>query len=114
MQNSFFKTSNAIPTISVSLKALATATVIAATVLVSSAHAKSLGRPCTSAPESQWLTKQELQTKIAALGYNVQKIKIDKGCAEFYTLGNDGSKIELFVDPTNGNIVGQIVGDSKK
>lgn len=72
------------------------------------ARAGSLGRPCTSAPESQWLPMKDLQAKVEALGYKVQKAKLKKACGELYTIDKNGAQVELFVDPTNGNIVGQL------
>jgi hypothetical protein len=72
------------------------------------AHAGSLGRPCTTAPESQWLSVGELQAKVEAQGYKVQKAKLKKACGELYTLDRNGQQVELFVDPTNGNIVGRL------
>jgi hypothetical protein len=72
------------------------------------AQAGSLGRPCTSASQNQWLSMQDLQAKVEALGYRVQKAKLAKACGEFYALDKSGNRIELFVDPTNGEIVGQL------
>ncbi|MGE0750318.1 MAG: PepSY domain-containing protein [Variibacter sp.] len=71
-------------------------------------QAGSLGRPCTSAPQAQWLSMEDLQAKVEALGYKVQKAKIAKACGEFYTIDKTGNRVELFVDPTNGQIVGQL------
>ncbi|MFN3657874.1 MAG: PepSY domain-containing protein [Pseudolabrys sp.] len=82
-----------------------------AAVLVGSAvaaQAGSLGRPCTNAPESQWLPMQTLQAKVEALGYKVQKAKLKKACGELYTVDKSGAQVELFVDPTNGEIVGKL------
>jgi hypothetical protein len=84
--------------------AITAATLAAATA----AEAGSLGRPCTSAPQSQWLSIEALQSKIEALGYKVQKAKLKNACGELYTLDKTGSRVELFVDPTNGAIVGQL------
>jgi len=83
---------------------------IGATLLGSAAaaHAGSLGRPCTTAPESQWLSINELRAKIEAQGYQVRKAKLKKACGELYALDKNGQQIELFVDPTNGKIVGQL------
>lgn len=72
------------------------------------AQAGSLGRPCTSAPESQWLPMQALQAKVEALGYKVQKAKLKAACGEIYTIDKTGNRVELFVDPTNGDIVGKL------
>ncbi len=72
------------------------------------AQAGSLGRPCTSAPQAQWLPMQELQAKVEALGYKVQKAKLKNACGELYTIDKNGGRVELFVDPSNGQIVGQL------
>jgi len=72
------------------------------------AQAGSLGRPCTAAPESQWLSLDALKAKTEAQGYKVQKAKLRNACGELYTLDNNGNRVELFVDPTNGQIIGQM------
>ena len=70
------------------------------------AQAKSLGRPCTAAPESQYLPATELKAKIEAQGYTVKEVEVEKACAEVYALDKNGARVELFLDPTNGSIVG--------
>ena len=67
------------------------------------ANAGSLGRPCTAAPQSQWLSLDAIQTKVEALGYKVQKAKLKAACGELYTIDRNGSRVELFVDPTSGS-----------
>ncbi len=72
------------------------------------ANAGSLGRPCTSAPQSRWLSLDAIQAKVEALGYRVQKAKLKAACGELYTIDKNGGRVELFVDPTTGAIVGQL------
>lgn len=72
------------------------------------ADAGGLGRPCTAAPQSQWLSLEALQTKVEALGYKVQKAKLKNACGEIYALDKNGARVELFVDPTSGEIAGQL------
>lgn len=72
------------------------------------AHADSLGRPCTTASPQQWLPLETLQAKVEAQGYTVQKGKLKSACGEFYVRDKNGGRVELFVDPTNGNIVGKL------
>jgi hypothetical protein len=72
------------------------------------AEAGSLGRPCTTAPQTEWLSLEVLQTKVEALGYKVQKAKLKNACGEIYALDKNGARVELFVDPTSGAIVGQL------
>ena len=84
--------------------------IIAAAALVSLsafsiARAESLGRPCTTAPESQWLPLEALKAKVEAQGYKVQKAKLKAACGEIYALDKNGARTELFVDPTSGQII---------
>ena len=72
---------------------------------VSVAQAGSLGRPCTQAPQSQWLPLEALTAKAEAQGYKVQKAKIAKACGEIYALDRNNARTELFVDPTSGEII---------
>ncbi|SCZ06555.1 PepSY domain-containing protein [Microvirga guangxiensis] len=82
--------------------------IAAATVIlvgVSGTQASSLGRPCTTMPQSQWLSVEALKAKTEAMGYKVQKAKISKACGEIYALDQNNTRTELFVDPTSGEIV---------
>jgi hypothetical protein len=83
----------------------ATAAVLATTSL---AHAGALGRPCTTAGQDKWLTIEALQSKVEALGYTVRKGKLKNACGEFYATDKSGARVELFVDPTNGAVVGKL------
>lgn len=71
-------------------------------------QAGSLGKPCTSAPQSQWLSLDSLQSKLEAVGYKIQKSKLKNACGEMYATDKNGARVELFVDPTNGDIVGRL------
>ena len=90
------------------MRKIAILTIAAVTLGAAAAHAGSLGKPCTSAPEAQWLPMQQLQAKVEAQGYKVQKAKLKNACGELYTLDKNGNRVELFVDPTNGQIIGQM------
>ncbi len=85
---------------------IAVAAVAMVTLVITGAQASSLDRPCTAAPESQYLAASDLQARAEAQGYTVQKVKIAKACGEIYALDKTGIKVELFMDPTNGNIIG--------
>ena len=83
----------------------AAAAILTSTTLV---HAGGLGRPCTSASQDKWLTLETLQKKVEALGYTVRKGKLKNACGEFYATDKAGSRVELFVDPTNGVVAGKL------
>ena len=42
------------------------------------------------------------RAKVEAQGYKVPKLKRGNACGELYTIDKNGSRVELFVDPTNG------------
>ncbi len=70
------------------------------------AQAGGFGRPCTSAPQNQWLSIESLQQKLEAQGYKVRKAKLKNACGELYATDKNGNRVELFVDPTNGAVIG--------
>jgi hypothetical protein len=51
---------------------------------------------------------EQLQAKVEAQGYKVQKAKLKNVCGEFYTLDKNSNRVELSVAPTNGRIIGQM------
>ena len=106
---SSFKIATGIFGIAALVKISVFAIAIAMLGIMSSAQASSLGKPCTAAPENQWLSVEALQSKAEARGYKVQKAKLKNACGELYALDNSGNRVELFVDPTNGEITGQLL-----
>lgn len=84
--------------------------ITAAAVLgtASFAQAGSLGQPCTKAPKDQWLSMDALQKKVEDVGFKVKKAKLKNSCAEFYVTTQPGTRMELFVDPATGAIIGGI------
>ncbi|MBB5045340.1 hypothetical protein HNR60_000069 [Rhodopseudomonas rhenobacensis] len=90
------------------MRKLVLLTAAALLVATTAARADSWGKPCTTAPESQWLSLDALQAKVEAQGYKVNKGKVKKACGEFYAIDKAGAKVEVFVDPTNGSIVGKL------
>jgi hypothetical protein len=72
------------------------------------AEAGSFGKACTQAPQSQWLSIDDLQRKVEAQGYKVQKAKIKNKCGELYAIDKSGARVEIFADPANGAIAGAL------
>lgn len=62
------------------------------------------GPSCTTEPQSSWLSKEEMQARIAALGYKVKEFKISGQCYEIYGWDRDGKKVEVYFDPTDGDV----------
>ena len=106
--NTSFKMAAGIFGMAALVKITAFALALAMLGVASTAQAGTLGKPCTTAPQNQWLSIEALQSKVEALGYKVQKAKLKNACGELYTLDKSGNRVELFVDPTSGKIVGQL------
>ena len=71
-----------------------------------SARATEPAGGCTAAPESQWLSIDQLKAKVAAQGYVVWKGRIENGCAEIAAYpSHTGALDRLRVDPSSGQIV---------
>lgn len=60
---------------------------------------------CGNTPREQWLPEATIKTKVAELGYEVRKIKTEKGCYEVKATDKNGAKIELYVHPATGEVV---------
>lgn len=60
---------------------------------------------CTRAPKEQWLSTEQLKTKLTEKGFTVSKVEIEGGCAEVDARDKDGKETELHLDPATGNIV---------
>jgi hypothetical protein len=87
-----------------SVKAVAA---LALSTLSLGAFASTYDGTCTNEPKSKWMAPADVKTKFEAQGYTVGRVKTGGTCYEVYTKGKDGAKLELFVNPVNGAVVGQ-------
>jgi len=55
-----------------------------------------------------WLSLQALETKVESQGYKIEKSRLTSTCAAFESLNADNARVELFADPTNGEIKGTV------
>lgn len=62
---------------------------------------------CTSAAQSAWMSEDATKDLLKQQGYQeVRKIKVTEGnCYEVYGIDAQGEKVEVYLDPTNGNLV---------
>ena len=83
------------------------ALVLVAGLAFNPAFASSYAGTCTTASEDQWMTQAAAPAKIAAAGYTVARLKRTRSgnCYEVYVTDKSGKRMELFLDPTNANIV---------
>ena len=66
---------------------------------------------CGDAPRSQWMTKQAVAAKVAAMGYKVRRVKVDDGCYEVYGIDRQGARVEIYLNPVSGKVVRQKIDD---
>lgn len=62
---------------------------------------------CTGAAQSAWLSQEATKDLLKQQGYQeVRRIKVTDGnCYEVYGIDAQGEKVEVYLDPTNGNLV---------
>jgi hypothetical protein len=62
---------------------------------------------CTNAAKSSWLSEDTTRDLLKQQGYKeVREIEVTDGnCYEVYAFDAQGEKVEVYLDPTNGNLV---------
>ncbi len=60
---------------------------------------------CGNAPREQWLNEEAIKAKGVALGYEIRRVKAEKGCYELYAVDKNGAKIKLYLNPVSGEPV---------
>lgn len=64
------------------------------------------GPQCAEQKTDQWLSEDEMITKLTDMGFTYDKFKISRGnCYEIYGHNRDGQKVEVYFDPISGDIV---------
>lgn len=64
------------------------------------------GPQCTDLPESKWLSKTEMMSRIEKLGHTVEVFKKTKGnCYEIYGRDKSGKRVEVYFHPVTGDVV---------
>ncbi len=76
------------------------------------------GADCPNVPKEQWLSELDMQKKIVnEYGFVIYKFKIDDNCYEIYGSApkpdddSQWARIEVYFDPSNGEIVKQKMKD---
>lgn len=57
---------------------------------------------CGHAPRDQWIKEEAIKSKVAAMGYEVRRVKAEGGCYEVYAIDKTGAKVELTLNPVTG------------
>ena len=67
--------------------------------LLASGSAYATGMMSCDVPKETWGTKEALQEKLEADGWQVRKVKVDEGCYEAYATTPEGQRVEAYFDP---------------
>jgi hypothetical protein len=81
-----------------------TATILVLVAFVAAARA-SEDEGCTKAPREQWMSVEQLKSKLEEQRYTVSNVEIEDDCAEAQVRDKDGKTAELYVDPATGAVV---------
>lgn len=92
-------------TVRIAVLASMTALGIAASVNMAAADNDAL--KCTDASQANWMSQDATKDLLKQQGYQeVRKIKVTQGnCYEVYGIDGQGEQVEVYLDPTNGNLV---------
>lgn len=59
---------------------------------------------CTKEPKDKWQDQAAFQQKLKDQGYQIKKFKVSGTCYEIYGKDKEGKRVEIYFDPTNGDI----------
>jgi hypothetical protein len=63
------------------------------------------GANCPKYPKAEWMSEADAKAKIEAMGYKIDKFKIDGNCYEIYGQNKEGKKAEVYFDAKNLAVV---------
>lgn len=77
----------------------------ASLAFISTAHAGDDHRQCGNVAIADWMSENDLRTKVGAMGIEVRKVEIDDGCYEVEGRNRDGRWLEIGFHPQTGEQV---------
>ena len=77
---------------------------VAASLIAAPAFASKIS--CDSGPQDGWMSKEAILETAKGLGYDTRAVKVERGCYEVYAISPKGERVEMFFNPTNGELVG--------
>ena len=81
-------------------------TMLLASGIHTAAHAH--GDFTCKVPVAEWQYKEALEDKLKKEGWDVRRIKIDKGCYEVYGFDGKGARKEAYFNPKTFEFVGEV------
>ncbi len=82
-----------------------------ATIVLAVSGSALAGADCTSEPQSKWMSHADMQKKILAMGYTIDRFKTDGNCYEIYGRNGAQRKVEVYFNPVSGQIVKEEIED---
>ncbi|MEQ8251266.1 MAG: PepSY domain-containing protein [Oceanibaculum nanhaiense] len=74
-------------------------TALATALLIGTAALPAFASDKCNVPKGEWQPAQELQAKLEAQGWKIQRLKTDDGCYEVYATDANGKRIEAYFNP---------------
>ena len=78
----------------------------AAAILAAMPAAALAAGNCPETPKDQWLSPQEVESRLKAKGYEVRRVKREGACFEV-SAKKEGKRVEAYVNPRDGAIVSE-------
>lgn len=60
---------------------------------------------CEPKPRDQWLSPEEVNAKVQALGILKHVLAFEDGCYEAKIVLENGQRLEIYMDPVTGEVV---------
>ncbi|GHA21643.1 hypothetical protein GCM10007989_16220 [Devosia pacifica] len=60
---------------------------------------------CTTESSDNWMSKQDMKTKIEELGYKIKTFEVTGNCYEIYGWTSDDKRAEVYFNPVTGDVV---------
>ncbi len=74
-------------------------------ILLAASSASAEEQLCKNAPRDMWLSKEQIKAKVEAMGYTKVRIGTEHGCYEAHATSKDGKRLEIYLEPTTGQVV---------
>ncbi|MDM7947788.1 MAG: PepSY domain-containing protein [Oceanibaculum nanhaiense] len=74
-------------------------TALAAALLIGTAALPAFASDKCNVPKGEWQAAQQLQAKLEAQGWKIQRLKTDDGCYEVRATDSTGKRIEAYFSP---------------
>ncbi len=75
-----------------------------AAAAMATAGAASAEEICKAHDKANWMTKDEITSRVTAMGYQVRKVQEEDGCWEVKGTRN-GKRVEAYFDPVSAELV---------